>query len=1498
MSRAVNYSGSYNVGTAGTWTNLTNAFTAISAGTVTGNIDLVLVTGYPAAAETYPIVPSKNNGTYTITIYPGVSGLSITSASATGTINLNGCDNYILDGRVNLTGTTEGLIVANTNTAGYTIEFINDASYNTIQYCNIEGVSTSLALGDVVFSTAASSGNNYNTIQYCDIHDGATTPYVCIYSSGTNTAGEYNNANTISNCNIYNFYVAAGADALGMYISTGNTAWNITNNSFYQTATRTPTAALDVFCLYINNTGIDYVVTGYYVGGEAASCGGSSLSFGAGMTENDLFYGIYIDAGTTGACTVENNTVTNITFGAKAATAGTYDFLGIAVTGGYVVVNGNTVGSSTGTGAVTCNYATTSTAGFVIGCIYSSASSGSADDNVIGSITVSGGSTTQTGTLNGFDCHGALTNNFSISSNTVGSTTTASSIQYATSSTAEVSITGIWQGTTGAFTCNIENNTIENITNNTTYATSGGAVTQGIYAWSGGASYCNIYNNTIATITTTAPITSDLIGINMINTTAGQTIANNTIYSLTNTYAGATANDVYGIYYSGPTTGANSISANAIYGLAVSGTSTASTIYGIKIQAGIATTSNNMITLGNGVATGYAIDGIYQVSATAGNLYYFNSVYIGGTVTAGSNTNCYYSSVTAARTVENNIFYNARSGAATHYSIDVSSKTGLTSNYNDLYSATDAGIINATSYVTLANWQTGSGQDANSISSNPSFNGPTSTPPDLTITGSSSVIGLALFGTGITVDYFNDLRSNPPDIGADEYHTNYYSNSSGNLDQTTSWGINTDGSGANPANFTTQKCTYNIRNNAAPTIGSAWTVSGNGSIVVLGNGTAAINFTIPPAYSFTGTINISGNATLTIQNATVPTLGTINTNSTINYNSGNGVNQTITAGTYGNLIISNSTGSGSSTKSLGGNVSIVSNLTIGSYATFDMVTFNANRTAGGGTLSLASNSTLRLSGTTGGDAPSAGTSSFPNNFASMSLTSGTVEYYGATQTIFDLTTYGNLTISTAGNKTPGGNLTIDGNLLINTGTFVGSTYTIYLGGNWTNNLGFTQNTSTIDFDGSAAQTLSGSAATTFDNLTVNNSSGGLVFDASMTVAGALTFKSTNAGLINLNGNTLTIGTSAAAPGSVSYPNPTTLSGWAYGGTFTRWLATVAGVTALPSAASVSTTGFFPIGSPSSAFEPFWFGQSSTITTGGTITLSQTSTAAGSKAITSYPDASWGNTVVGISNADWVVSYTGLVLSTAASAEIMFGGDGFQTFVTGDINASNAAGTVGTYVAPSQFYGANDFEVERTGLTLAQMAATWYVGTDNLTSSPLPIQLTSFTAQCQNYYALLQWTTATETDNDYFTIDRTQDGINFTTIAVVKGAGTSSASHTYSAIDESPLPGISYYRISQTDLDGNTEQFNTIVFESCENSESVNAYCINDNTIDMQVNSNSPGIYTLTLINMFGQVISTQNINVSAGLKDYKINAQVARGVYILQITGGEGVYNKKLVFGY
>ena len=728
ISSCAPLNGTYTV--PGSYATLTAAATALHNCGVSGPVKLVL-NSYVGAGETYPIlfqsIPGSSS-TNTVTIYENTGGTSITSANATGTLNLSGCKYVIFDGRLNALGSTEDLVIANTNTSGYTIQYINDACNNTLTYCNIQGVCTTTTKGVVFFSTAVSTGNGNNIISFCDIHDGATTPYDCINSTGTNTAGMYNDSITVSNCKIYNFYVN-GSTAKGIDIETGNDSWTITGNSFYQTVTRTPTISTKLYSIYINcPNGNGFTVNQNHLGGSSSNCGGTWTETG---TQANTFLGIYANVGQTPVTNIQGNTINKFSIATTPTSAtGTNVFVGIRVDAGSVNIGttaNNTIGSSTAAGTILITYGSPAATAysFVLGIILFNISAtdtvnvGSpSNGNFIGGLSLIG---TSAATVYFYGLSYGSTNNatnYVITNNQLGNGVASCMLNAATVVTFDAGIVDE-SATTGTGTVTISNNYIGNFTNSSANTNS---ITYGIMT---SLNSNTITNNTIANMSSLGNGTYITpIGIDQASTTANQTVSGNQIYNLTNSAAGATAITIDGIYCpTGPTTGTNVISRNYIYNLTSTSTSATSQLCGLNIMAGTATISNNMITIGNGVATGYDIIGLWDQSANA-TTYYFNSIYIGGTTATNTSTYAFYTTGTNTRLIENNIFYNARCGnTSKQYAYYESSKTGRTSNYNDLYASCATygyvGYYNGTTNCqTLGpgagTWENVSGQDANS----------------------------------------------------------------------------------------------------------------------------------------------------------------------------------------------------------------------------------------------------------------------------------------------------------------------------------------------------------------------------------------------------------------------------------------------------------------------------------------------------------------------------------------------------------------------------------------------------------------------------------------------------------------------------------------------------------------------------------------------------------------------------------------------------------------
>lgn len=89
----------------------------------------------------------------------------------------------------------------------------------------------------------------------------------------------------------------------------------------------------------------------------------------------------------------------------------------------------------------------------------------------------------------------------------------------------------------------------------------------------------------------------------------------------------------------------------------------------------------------------------------------------------------------------------------------------------------------------------------------------------------------------------------------------------------------------------------------------------------------------------------------------------------------------------------------------------------------------------------------------------------------------------------------------------------------------------------------------------------------------------------------------------------------------------------------------------------------------------------------------------------------------------------------------------------------------------------------------------------VSNSPLPVEMLSFTAQPERERVKIKWMTASEINNDHFEIERSTNGLSFKTLQKVQGAGNYNGILSYSFFDEKPVPGNSYYRLKQVDING-------------------------------------------------------------------------------------------------
>jgi hypothetical protein len=152
---------------------------------------------------------------------------------------------------------------------------------------------------------------------------------------------------------------------------------------------------------------------------------------------------------------------------------------------------------------------------------------------------------------------------------------------------------------------------------------------------------------------------------------------------------------------------------------------------------------------------------------------------------------------------------------------------------------------------------------------------------------------------------------------------------------------------------------------------------------------------------------------------------------------------------------------------------------------------------------------------------------------------------------------------------------------------------------------------------------------------------------------------------------------------------------------------------------------------------------------------------------------------------------------------------------GDFSNANVLAPSAT-VSYANSNGLITISIDMSGVNTTPSYTTYITfGSIDASQTPLPIELISFEANIVEEEVVLDWQTATETNNDFFTIERSQDAQSWEPIAQIKGAGNSNVRLSYNAIDKNPLKGISYYRLKQTDYDGKYEYSSTRVVQFSE-----------------------------------------------------------------------------------
>jgi hypothetical protein len=702
--------------------------------------------------------------------------------------------------------------------------------------------------------------------------------------------------------------------------------------------------------------------------------------------------------------------------------------------------------------------------------------------------------------------------------------------------------------------------------------------------------------------------------------------------------------------------------------------------------------------------------------------------------------------------------------------------------------------------------------------------------------------------------------------------TNYYFDGSGSLNDVTNWCTNTDGTGTNPPNFTTDDQFFNIRTTL--TTDAAWVVSGSGTKIIVGDATLApVTVTIALGFPITGTIEVkaasSGSNIILVKDNIFPSFGNSNANSEVHFQT----KGTVTGGTFGKVFVDGGVITDTVTFAGAPNTILTSLLvTLNSFMVGSSTTANFINASGAAVTINGYFRTSRPGGlTTANTTPAGLTANGVIQFSGADNiilgSASTIEYARGTsttvQTINPRSDYFNLTIvGDANNKTIAAPTTVAGTLTLNiTGT---STLTGMSNVTFANNASIFRTNGAFDaapifgasvnltYNGTTAVTSGYELPTSLKVLVINNAAG-VTLNSSLTLTDSLKLSSGKLTIPAAQSLRITSGFDVlGAPFSNAKYIVSVLSG---------------ANTGKLRIDNITTAKLFPIGTASN-YLPVTVTPSSamdyevSVFTGATADGLPTGTALTAAQKDRLVDAVWTiNRMNGTGNCDvqtnWESTLEGVAFAAFANSSIgiaRHNGTSWDAFIGSGDNTANTA--TATFSSFSPFL-------------VGELATV------------LPVTLKSVSATVRPVGIDINWKVENESSMLKYEIEKSKNGFDFTSIGMVDATNKSN----YNFTDASVLTGVFYYRIKMININGSYKYSYVISVKQSINSD-ITIYpnpVANTLLINGLKNNNS-----IKIVNSAGQIVLQQNANTNSLSMDV---SSFKPGIYAIQIASE----NKKII---
>ena len=188
------------------------------------------------------------------------------------------------------------------------------------------------------------------------------------------------------------------------------------------------------------------------------------------------------------------------------------------------------------------------------------------------------------------------------------------------------------------------------------------------------------------------------------------------------------------------------------------------------------------------------------------------------------------------------------------------------------------------------------------------------------------------------------------------------------------------------------------------------------------------------------------------------------------------------------------------------------------------------------------------------------------------------------------------------------------------------------------------------------------------------------------------------------------------------------------------------------------------------------------------------------------------------------------------------------------------------------------------VTAANFFAAWTLS--NILN-PLPVTLTRFAASCREDGLVVKWTTASEQNSDYFTVEKSSDFENWTTVSQVLAQGNSNTAVNYEIVDHNMLRETSYYRLKQVDFNGDSETFKAVAVACDFSNYEVSIFPNPSNgnfTLEVESDEQIKAM-NLAIHDVEGRLIYQRKVDLETGFNDFYItNGEISNGTYLLKLS--------------